>query len=307
MTAFDSEIAARPGTRRRFSTGQTRVGVAGLAGATPVIAFHGDSSWGAYQMISGSWFTGPGQAVVPSGFLASTRTHVGDVIPLTDNGHTASVRIVGEAFDLRDGGMEVLTDSASLAGLSAYILPWSVEYHVDLTPGTDARSYAMSLNAARVSTRAFAHPNSGSGPNSTVLAMDTLTAMLTLMLTTVAGLGVLNTVVLDTRERVHDLGVFKALGMTPKQTVGMVLTSVTAVGLSAGAVAVPIGVALHNMVLPAMGRAAGTRIPSADTAVYSLPLLALLVLGGAAIAVAGAMPPAGWAAKTRTATALRTE
>jgi putative ABC transport system permease protein len=31
------------------------------------------------------------------------------------------------------------------------------------------------------------------------------------------------------------------------------------------------------------------------------------VLGGVAIAIAGAMLPAGWAAKIRTATALRTE
>jgi putative ABC transport system permease protein len=137
--------------------------------------------------------------------------------------------------------------------------------------------------------------------------MDTLAAMLTVMLLAVAGLGVLNTVVLDTHERIHDFGVFKALGMSPKQTIAMVLTSVAGIGLFAGAIGVPIGITLHDYVLPAMGRAAGTRIPAADIAVYHLPVLVPLALGGLVIAIAGALLPAGWAARTRTATSLRTE
>jgi putative ABC transport system permease protein len=127
------------------------------------------------------------------------------------------------------------------------------------------------------------------------------------MLVVVAGLGVLNTVVLDTRDRVHDLGVFKALGMTPRQTVTMVITSVGGIGLLAGAAAVPLGVALHGYVAPLMGDAVGMTLPTSFIAVYHAPALALLALGGLFIAVAGALLPAGWAARTGTATALRTE
>ncbi len=82
--------------------------------------------------------------------------------------------------------------------------------------------------------------------------MDALVGTLTLMLVAVAGLGVLNTVVLETRDRVHELGVFKALGMAPRQTVTMVLTSVGGIGLVAGAAGVPAGVALHRFVTPLM-------------------------------------------------------
>ncbi|MEV7521894.1 ABC transporter permease [Streptomyces sp. NPDC091371] len=127
------------------------------------------------------------------------------------------------------------------------------------------------------------------------------------MLVAVACLGVLNTVVLDTRERVRDLGVLKALGMTPRQTLAQVLTSVGAIGLAAGAVGVPLGVALHGWVMPAMGRAVGTTIPPADIDVYGTALLGALALAGLLIAVAGALLPAGWAARTRTARALRAE
>jgi putative ABC transport system permease protein len=131
--------------------------------------------------------------------------------------------------------------------------------------------------------------------------------MLTLMLVVVAGLGVLNTVVLDTRERVHDLGVMKALGMSPRQTVAMVITSVAGIGVLAGVVGVPLGIALHDVIVPAMGSAAGTHVPHADLAVYHVPQIVLLGFAGLVIAAAGALLPATWAARTSTAASLRTE
>ncbi|MFJ2291770.1 FtsX-like permease family protein [Streptomyces sp. NPDC087894] len=119
------------------------------------------------------------------------------------------------------------------------------------------------------------------------------------MLITVAGLGVLNSVVLDTRERIHDLGVCKAIGMTPRQIMSLVLASMAVIG-------VPAGYALHHVVMPLMGRAVGTSLPSPVLDVYE-PVQLLLGLGGVVIAVLGALLPACWAARARTATALRTE
>jgi putative ABC transport system permease protein len=180
------------------------------------------------------------------------------------------------------------------------------EVHVDLAAGVSEKSYVDSLNAVLEPLGAGAEVNVGE-ISSTVVAMDTLAATLTIMLVVVAGMGVLNTVVLDTRERVHDIGVFKALGMSPRQTVAMVLTSVAGTGLLAGAIGVPAGVLLHHAVLPAMGRAAGTGLPTSYIEVFG-PLMVLpLVFGGLLIAGVGALLPAGWAARIRTATALRTE
>jgi putative ABC transport system permease protein len=302
-TEIAALIHAQPGTRRYFNTGQTQVGVAGLAGTTNVIAYQGDSSWGSYQMLAGTWFHGQGEAVTPSGFLSATGTHIGDTITLTNNGRTVPVRIVGEVFSMQQ---VILTDISSLAGLDAYVLPESVQFNIDLTPGTDRQNYIDALGLTLQPYGITGEANTAH-VSSLLVSMDTLAAMLTLMLVAVAGLGVLNTVVLDTRERVHDIGVFKALGMSPKQTVSMVITSVAGIGLFAGAIGVPIGIALHDYVLPVMGHAAGTTIPAGDIAVYHLPLVVPLILGGLVIATAGALLPAGWAARTRTATALRTE
>jgi len=113
--------------------------------------------------------------------------------------------------------------------------------------------------------------------------------------------------VLQTRERVHDLGVFKAVGMTPRQTIAMVVCSVAGIGLVAGLIAIPAGVALHQYVLPVMAHAAQTDVPASVLDVYHLGELILLAVSGLVIAVAGALLPAGWAARARTASALRAE
>ena len=56
-----------------------------------------------------------------------------------------------------------------------------------------------------------------------------------------------------------------------------------------------------------MGNAAQTRLPTSVLNVYHTPELIVLALAGLAIAVAGALAPASWAARTPTAFALRTE
>ena len=117
----------------------------------------------------------------------------------------------------------------------------------------------------------------------------------------------LNTVVLHTRERVHDLGVFKAIGMTPRQAITMVVCWVAGIGLVAGLIAIPAGIALHHYVLPVMAAAANTGLPASFLHVYGGWQVAVLALAGLVIAVAGALLPAGWAAATKTATALRAE
>nr|WP_266978066.1 hypothetical protein [Streptomyces sp. NBC_01669] len=69
----------------------------------------------------------------------------------------------------------------------------------------------------------------------------------------------------------------------------------------------PLGVALHGWVIPAMGDSVGLRLLGSVIAVYHEAELLQLVLGGLLIATLGALLPAGWAARARTATALRTE
>ncbi|GAA1350811.1 ABC transporter permease [Streptomyces beijiangensis] len=305
--AASAAISKQRGTKAYFGATGTEVHVAGITSAVPVTAYQGDSSWGAYRMNAGRWFSAPGEAVAPTRFLHAAGVRIGDSVTLSDHGRSVRLRIVGETFDLTDDGMTVRTEAASLTTLDPGLK--AGQYNIALMPGTDLKTYLSSLNSAlggggaeAVSTAVVFDSSS-----SVIMIMEALIATLTLLLVAVAVLGVLNTVVLDTRERIHDLGVFKALGMSPRQTVAMVLTSVASTGLVAGLIGVPIGIAVHGWITPLMGHGVGTNIPAADIDVYHAPQIALLALGGLVIAGAGALLPAVWAARTRTGNALRTE
>src|SRR5215469_2839425 len=84
VAAQDSEIEAalraQPDTLRFVAEADQRVSIAGVSGEVDVTAFRGNGQWTGYDMISGRWYTGPGQAVVPTNFLTITGTAVGDTV-----------------------------------------------------------------------------------------------------------------------------------------------------------------------------------------------------------------------------------
>jgi putative ABC transport system permease protein len=293
--------AALSGTGHVATEIDTRVSLAGLTVPVAVTAYGGEARWLQYPMVTGHWYTGPGQAVVPLGFLKDTGTAVGDTVTFTLNGHPVRVTIVGQVFADQNRGMLMITDAATLAKAGAG--PPDT-YDIGLRPGTSAPAYAQSLSSALPSSYAV-QLNERTG--SLIIAMTGLIALLTIMLAVAAGLGVLNTVVVHTRERAHDLGIFKAVGMTPWQAITMVVCWTAGTGLVAGVIAVPVGLTLHRYVLPAMASAANLGMPARFVDVYGVPSLVALGLAGLVIAVAGALAPASWAAGTRTATALRAE
>ena len=238
---------------------------------------------------------------MPTGFLAATGTAVGDSVTITFAGRAIPVRIVGEVFARANHGLSMLTDWQTLTSADRSLAPG--EYAIGVRPDTSAVSYAAALRA-RLGPGYATLIN---GVSSAILRILWLIGSLTLLLAIAAALGVLNTTVLQTRERVHDLGVFKALGMTPRQAIAMIVCSAAAAGLAAGVVAVPAGIAVHHYVLSQIAAAAGTALPASFLNVYGGLEITGLALAGLLIAVAGALLPAGWAARISTASALRTE
>jgi putative ABC transport system permease protein len=183
--------------------------------------------------------------------------------------------------------------------------------------------------------------------NGAVLAGQALVRRLTVLVVLVAGLGVLSAVIMLTRQRVHDLGVYKAIGATPRQVMVVIVSWVLAPAIVAAVIALPAGVILEHAVAQASvdgqtsqlseiappSGGAGLRPPGARRrlvinaspggrggggvpgssisvglpAAYDLGTLVLLALAGLAVAIAGALGPAAWAAFTRTTTALQAE
>jgi putative ABC transport system permease protein len=300
--AVQAALRAQPGTLHDVAQASGQISVLGLSGQLSLIGFGGDARWTGYAMIAGHWYSGPGQVDVNTAFLHDTGTAVGETYTLTSGGKHTTVQIAGEVFDTAGGTPEMIGALSTLSALDPGLAP--NEYQVGLAPGTDTGSYVNALAHALGKDYLVTVNDSGGAVLPAILG---LVAALTLLIAVVAGLGVLNTVVLQTRERVHDLGVFKAIGMTPQQTIAMVVSTVAGTGVAAGLIAVPAGVAMHRYVLPVTANAAQTGLPAAVLNVYHAPELFLLALSGLVIAVAGALAPAGWAARTRTALALRTE
>ncbi|MFF4253681.1 ABC transporter permease [Streptomyces sp. NPDC001663] len=298
-------IEDQPGTRRYYGTATTPAALPGVSGEINLVAYDGDASWGGFSMVSGRWIHRAGEAVAATPVLTAAGAEVGDTITLTVQGKPVPVRIVGEVLDTSEGGTHVFTDAATLMSAAPDLK--STTYSIDLKAGTDTDTYVKALNAALKPLGVSATGEKYVNGSDTVTVLNALTAFLTALLVSVAALGVLGGVVLDTHERIRDLGVHKALGMTPRQTVAMVVTSVLLPGLVGGGLGVPLGVAVHEAVVPAMGRSTGLRLPESVMDVYGTPELLLLALAGTAVAVLGSLLPAGWAARIRTATALRTE
>ncbi|HXL95754.1 MAG TPA: ABC transporter permease [Streptosporangiaceae bacterium] len=293
-------ISAQLGTAHYVAQASPTVGVSGLTREVNADAFDGNATWLGFDMVTGHWYSGPGQVDVNTVFLTQTGLSVGDTTSLTDGGTNSTVKIVGEVYFPSNQPL-LLTSWQTLGGAAAGLTVG--QYDIVLKPGVSSQAYGNGLGNAL-------GPNLGMGiygSGQFFTIATSLIGTLTLMIAVVAGLGVLNTVLLGTRERTHDLGVFKALGMTPREVTAMVVCWVAAPALAAAVIAIPAARTLGGSTLQAMANAAGTAIPASWTHALSPVDLGLLALSGLVIAAAGALLPGTWAARSRTATALRAE
>jgi putative ABC transport system permease protein len=295
-------VRAQPGTAREVTLYGNQVTVSGISQPVQSLVFDGPSAWTGYALISGHWYDRPGEVDVNTSFLDASGLALGDVTTVDTGTAEVTVRIVGEVF-APSHQPRVYGSSQTLPGIASVQNFWQVD--VGLRPGTTTTSYVQAVNRELGPNNPF-----GAMPPSTgqfYLIASALIGFLALMVAIAAGLGVLNTVLMTTRDRVHDLGVFKALGMRPGQIVTMVICWIAVPAIVAAAMAAPAAVALNTATLHAMGATAHTGVPASFTQVFGPLRLALLSLAAVAIAVAGALLPATWAARTRPATALRTE
>ena len=300
----------QPGVAHSNAEYGDQVKVVGFARDVPADVFDGPSAWMGYALISGHWFDGPGQVDVNTVFLTDSGLSVGDTVTLytgtvAADAKPVTVRIAGEIF-YPSSNPRVFASAQTLPGVATIDNFW--QWNVGLKPGTSAAAYTQAVNAklGGNSSSTFIAVPSRHGDQFYTIA-SSLIGLLSLMVAIAAGLGVLNTVLMTTRDRVHDLGVFKSLGMRPGQVVLMVICWVVGPAVIAGAIAAPAAVALNTGTVRAMAATAHTGIPASFTNVFPVTRLALLSLAALAIAVLGALLPAAWAARARPATALRAE
>jgi len=300
--ALTTELRAQPGMRRDVEVYNNGVKVPGIAGNVNAWAFAGDSSWIGYGMIAGHWYDAPGQVDVNAAFLTQSGLAVGQTTTVNTGAAQVSVRVAGEVFQ-PSGEPRMYGSTQTLRGVESGASP---TYDVELRPGTSAASYVLAVNSALGPSSLWGATTLQDGGKFYTIASG-LVALLAVMVAVAAGLGVLNTVLMTTRDRVHDLGIFKALGMRPGQTLMMVVCWILGPAVLAAVIAAPAAVALNTATVHAMAGTAHTGVPASFTQVFPPSRLAVLSLAALVIAVIGAVLPASWAARARPAAALRAE
>ncbi|WP_329005031.1 ABC transporter permease [Kribbella sp. NBC_00709] len=297
--ADEALVRSIPGAVSVTASANLPMRLAGTSTDLHVSFYRGDFQQLGYRMLDGRWFDGPGQVVVSERFLRQRGLAVGDTITLQSQGKTVRAQIVGKA--MYNSGDEVLSNWQTLA-LVAPTLRASL-YEINVKPGTDLDAFVQAVqkgDPGLIETE-------GQEAGTFVAIVLATVVLLTLMLGTVAALGVFNTVILNTRERRRDLGMLKSIGMTPAQVTVMVVTSMAALGAIGGLLGIPLGILAHRLVVPAMANGAQVEIPPFMLDVYPWSLLALLILAGILIAAAGAYLPARTAAHTTIAKVLHNE
>jgi putative ABC transport system permease protein len=298
----DDEALLRslPGATHVAAAADLPVGVVGEKQMVGIQHFRGDGDVLGPRILNGHWPSGPGEVAAPSRFLNQRGLAVGDSITVEVDGNQAKLRIVG--ISVTNSPEQLFADWSVLERLAPDTR--ADTYHVRLEPGTDQQAY---LDAVAAGDPGLHHMPQGDGGSSQGVVIISTATVLTLVLTAVAALGVFNTVVLNARERRRDLGMLKSIGMTPRQVTVMMVTSMGALGVLGGAIGVPLGLLAHDLVGPAMLRAAQSDVFDFVMDVYEPVVLALLALAGIAIAVLGAFIPARNAARTTIAEVLHNE
>jgi putative ABC transport system permease protein len=272
-----------------------------IAGSTAKIwagVTRGD--FGAIQapLVKGRWATAPGEVTVDSEYLHQFGFTIGQTIRMLDaSGQERPETIVGEG-----PGWHIATpDWQSFIGLNDQ--GRAMTFYVALAKGTDPAAFIAAVQRQDPGLHGALDGESQTTEKIIISVVSTLTIMLSI----VASLGVLNTVVLNTRERRRDLGMLKAIGMTPRQVIAMVMTSMAALGAVGGLIGVPLGMLAHRIVIPLTGHAIHDDFPASMLHVWNWGALVLLVLSGSAIAAMGAFLPSVRAARAPVAEVLRTE
>jgi putative ABC transport system permease protein len=298
-------ISSQRETTRVVAQTTDNITVPGIADPVYSDIFRGDSSSLGYLLTAGRWINGPGEVVAPRGLVQDAHLKIGDTFTGTYRGAALKLRIVGEVYDFiaGPGGHELFLDWSTIAAAAPDLAPSG--YLVTLKPGSNVDAYVKRLAAAQPDLLDVQAANSG---NTAFLA--TIGAVLFAiagLIALIAVAGIFNTLLLSTRERVRDTATLKALGMSPRQVIGMVAASAAFLALMGGLVAVPAGVYLYRALFDLLSNLGGNDTPVALYDVFAPWELVAIPLAGVVVAVVAAMIPGRWAARTNVVEVLHAE
>ncbi|MFF3765584.1 FtsX-like permease family protein [Streptomyces sp. NPDC001922] len=228
---------------------------------------------------------GPDEAVAGQGLLDLLNARVGDWVRMTVEGKPQVLHIVGRSIEPEDGGRVISTSMDTLRERDAALRPDF--FHLELTPGADPAAVSTALADSahgRLDVRRITNPADGlSAVRGVIVGLVAVLALIGLAeLSTTIGAGV--------RDRRRDLLALRAIGLTPRQIMAVIVSGTGFTALAAAVIGTPAGVLAADWLIDLQGRASGI---GAGIAVPPPPALLLLVgLAAVAGAVAVSVLPA---------------
>jgi putative ABC transport system permease protein len=295
-------LKAQPETLNVVKVDSRSVSVSGASAPVQGTFYQGDSTRLGWLVLKGRWFSAPGEAVAASALLQELHLQVGDSFSGLIDSRPVRIRIVGITFDPDNSGRAFIADWPTLTAAAPNAEASS--YYVALRHGADPAAFAQRVQATQPDFLSAQVANFGA---SSFGILESVMLALVVVLILIAVVGVFNTMLLNTRERIRDTAVLKAVGMTPGQTMAMVAVSASVIGLVGGLLGVPLGLAIHHGLMGLMGSLLGNELPSVALNVYNPLVLPLLVMAGLVVAILGAVIPARWAARLSVAEVLHAE
>jgi putative ABC transport system permease protein len=304
-------IASRPEIAYYYVSLE-KVGVLGdRPGQLDMIFTQGDTRRAAANLTSGRWYnSSAAEIVLGDQAMQHYQLHLGDGLPLTitlKSGQqvTVTYTIVGTLFATQRTyeGYAPLSAVATQPGVRAADLLVNLGYEVTLRPGVSANAFAQTMQqvtADRIAVSVYSL-----NPPAQVTEAVGIMLILGIVLMIIAGVGILNAMLLSTRERYRELGTLKAIGLTPGQMLRSVLDGAIVLGALALVIGIPLGLIATARGLQALVDSLGG-LPHFTMGINWLAL-ALLVPVTLLVAALGAYLPARWAARVPVAEVLRYE
>jgi putative ABC transport system permease protein len=303
--AWRSTLEAVPGVARvgpgqfAYATvGRDRVVLQGIGGPsnTPAFRLADDKAQGAL-------LTGSG-AVVSRRFSLRHDLGVGDTVRLSTPKGIRSLPIVAEVDHVvAEGGLVAL----SLGQLQAWFeRPGASFFELTLEPGANPGGVRAAVLDALAGAPFEVHVVTGQesvrGTESAVRQASSLSLAIQWVVAGAAALAVLNTLMISVVERRRELGIIRAVGASRRLLRRVVLCEAGAVGVLGGIIGVVVGTGLQYLGVKALGNVVGLEIP------FEFVPITLAIAAGALLAsLAGAIGPAGRAARLDLVEALSYE
>ena len=234
-----------------------------------------------FQAVQGRMFAAVGEAVAGQGFLDLMHVRVGSFINPTIDGVPVILRIVGRTIEPDNDGdvVDFGIDTLSAASAAAPVF-----YSLVLKPGVDpaaARASLLRASDNQLDVQLTVNPAARLG----VVRVVIVVAVFILVLIAMANL--LTATDVGLRDHVHEAGILKAMGLTPRQVMATLVVSttiVTAIGIVVGVAA---GLAVASRLINLQGQASGMGWGIAGG--LSLAMIGALLAAALASAVAAAL------------------